>query len=747
MATGQDNSPKKRGAGSWIVRGLLLTIAGILVAVGLLIAVPPAGLIKDQIELAASAAAGRSVKIADADVSIWPSPSVSLNTVTVASSAGTTGSEVFKAQSINARLKLQPLFSGKAEIESLEIVKPEVSLATDASGKPNWLSDQTPAAGPEAATSPAMMLLTAAVVKDGSVSYSAAGSKEPVRFEKIDATFDPAGAFAGAGQLIRNGESAKVSFDLKDVLAMVAGKPSAVKASIDGKHVKGEIDGIASNGATQEFAGGVSVTSGSVPEMARWLGMDITKGTAPLAGSLAGKIKATASGILFEPADVVLGTDKAKLAGTLSLAGPRPKYEGTIAVPRIDLNAFLGKTGVAVKSAGPEAEEELELETAPAWDGLRAALKGLSTSPGAAPEAAAPSVASSKSSAAAWSETPIDLTMLQSADIDAVITSEQLVLGKLDLKNAEIKTKLSNGKLDAQLQKLAIGTGSATGTLSVDSSKAVPVANVALNLVNVAAEPIISEITGKPLLTGVSNVDITASGAGKNQNELASSIEGKATFRMSKGHIRGFDVRSIVSNWWNSLTGGLKFDINKQTGFEKLEAQYDIKKGVMTSSPGLDIGGSEVEVQSRGNVSLPAKRINQEIRVKVVPPPSAPPIPVKISGAWSKPSVSMDWGDLLFSSAPTALSAAPSMAREASGAAAARDASDSVANGFQELAPKPEEIPSDVTDEIKRVLASDAAAAITPEGRALLETLLPLAARPAPAQAEPPAGEKTQTAP
>ncbi len=742
MAAGQDNTPKKRGAGSRILRILLVGLIGIAVAAGLLIAKPPAGLIKDQVERAASASAGRPVTIGDADVTIWPSPSISLNNLVVGNAEGMTGPEVLKAQSVNARLKLKPLFSGKAEIESLEIIKPEVNLARDASGKGNWAFESKV----QASGGPAVTLLNGAKIKDGIVSYAAAGAKDPLRIEKIDATIEPNGATSATGQLARNGENAAVSITLKDLLAVADGKSSDLKMVVDGKHVKGEINGVASNAAPQDFTGDISMTSGSVRDLARWLGSDVEKGAAPVPGSVAGKIKANASSVAFEGTDVVIGAEKAKLTGKLALDGPRPKYEGSIAVPRIDLNALLGASAAPVKAAGPEAEEDLELETAPAWDGLRDTLKSLSAAPGAAPEAAAPSIASAKAASAAWSETPIDLKILQSADLDAVITSDELVLGKLDLKKAEIKTLLTNGKLDAQLQKLTMGAGSATGKLTLDSSKPVPRADVALNLVNVAAEPIITEIAGKPLLAGISNVDIKASGEGRNQIELASSIEGKANFKMSKGVIRGFDVRSIVSNWWNSLTGGLKFDINKKTGFEKLDAQYDIKKGVMTSSPGLDIGGNEVEVQSRGNVSLPAKRINQEIRVKVVPPPSAPPIPVKISGAWSKPSISMDWGDLLFSSRVSEAAPSAGVARDSGSdmaATAAPESSDSIADGFQDLAPKPEEIPNDIKEEIKRILASGETGALTPEGKALLQTLLPADQSPQ----EPAASGETPAAP
>lgn len=745
MTAGQTTTPPKRGAGSRILRLLLVGIIGIVVAASLLIAKPPASIIKDQIEKAATAAAGRPVTIADADITILPVPSISLNNVAVANAAGVTGPGVLQAQSVNARLKLRPLLSGKAEIESLEIIKPQINLVKGADGKTNWTFE------PKEQTSSGLSatLLNGATIKDGVVSYSGPGTKEPVRFEKIDATIETSGKTTAKSVLALNGESANADIAIADLFAAASGKPADLTIGLDGKHLKGEIKGIVSSGATPEMTGDIALTSGSIRDLARGLGADVEKGAAPLPGSMKGKFKATATSFDFDGTDVAMGSDTGKLTGKLHIDGARPKYEGAIALSRIDLNAILGTTGPAVRSAGPEADtDDLELETAPAWDDLRATLKSLSAGPEAAASAA---VKATPSSAPAWSENPIDLKILQSTDIDAVITSDALVLGKLDLKNAEIKTKLENGKLDARLNKLTIGGGSATGTLKLDSAAPVPRADVALNLVNVAAEPIITEITGKPLLAGTSNVDIVASSQGKNQNELASSVEGKATFRMSKGVIRGFDVRSIVSNWWSSLTGGLKFDINKKTGFEKLDAQYDIKKGVMTSSPGLDIGGSEVEVQSRGNVSLPAKRINQEIRVKVVPPPSAPPIPVKISGNWSKPSVSMDWGDLLFSSGVTAASARVG-SDDAAAAAAPEAVTDSIAGGFQELAPSPEQIPDDIKAEIQRVLASPEGAAITPDGKALLETLAGTAAKPVPSEPEAapqvqPAAPETPAAP
>ena len=68
----------------------------------------------------------------------------------------------------------------------------------------------------------------------------------------------------------------------------------------------------------------------------------------------------------------------------------------------------------------------------------------------------------------------------------------------------------------------------------------------------------------------------------------------------------------MISEWWRSWT----FDLARKTGFERLEAQYDIKKGVMRSSPDLAMNGSEVEITSTGSVNVPARRFASPVSRK-----------------------------------------------------------------------------------------------------------------------------------
>jgi AsmA protein len=88
-----------------------------------------------------------------------------------------------------------------------------------------------------------------------------------------------------------------------------------------------------------------------------------------------------------------------------------------------------------------------------------------------------------------------------------------------------------------------------------------------------------------------------------------------------------------------------------------------------------------VTITSSGAVNVPARKLKQDIRIKVVPPPTALPIPVRISGDWAKPTIGIDWGGLF------------------SGAMGL--------GGPQAVAPAGEPVPANVQATINRVLAAN----------------------------------------
>jgi AsmA protein len=396
----------------------------------------------------------------------------------------------------------------------------------------------------------------------------------------------------------------------------------------------------------------------------------------------------------------MINTTSSRFDGLLDLGGVRPKLSGTIASEHVDLGRM---AGVGRRTAlSPESVPETDFEplVAPGWQQLLDDIATLERGPAAQAEPERVSSAT-VTTAPPWSEQPFNLKAIKAVDLDVLITATAITYGGLDLKDGRVKAAITDGVLDATLEQLAVGAGKASGTVNLDSRASPPKATVALTLTDVAAEPVITEISGKPLLSGTSNVEIAATASGQNQSQLTSTLEGKAKFRMGKGALRGFDVRRMISEWWKSW----KFDLAMKTGFERLDAQYDIKKGIMRSEPGLEMDGSEVEISSTGSVNVPAKRLNQEIRVKVVPPPTALPIPVRISGDWTKPSIGIDWSGLF--------SAAPGL------------------EGPQAVATAAEPPPPAVQAAIRRVLAADLPPErLSSDARRMLESLLPAEGAP-----------------
>lgn len=690
------HSPRRPSTAWRIVR---LVLIGLVISAALLIAFPPFGLIKDRLAATIGDAIGRTVTIGAMHVRYWPSLEIQFDQVTVSNPATMPVRDAFRAESVRARIEPLPLLKGRIRMEGLDLVVPTFALEEAADGTRNWVFD-TAGAAKAGAVPAAFSLPPTSTITDGTLTFQSAitgASRAASAINSVQTLDLVSGALAAKGGLVAGGETVTFDATVGDFNAVISGTSTALKATIDARPLRASVDGNALFASAAEFKGALSAASPSLVDLARWLGSDIAAGGEPLRGSLEGQILATTRDVVFSETDVRVNTTSGRFEGTLDLGGARPRLGGSLESEHIDLARIIGVSQARTTFA-PMQDTDFDPVVTAGWEQLLTDLTALEQGATAAPEAA-PSAAAS--AAPGWSEQPFNLKALQAFDLDLVVQAAAITYGGLDLKRGRVKTVVADGALDANIEELAVGDGSAVGTVRIDSRAEPPRAALKLTLSGVAAEPIVSEFTGKPLLAGTSNVEITATAAGQNQNQLAQTLEGKAHFQMGKGALRGFDVRRMIFEWWKSWT----FDLALKTSFERLDASYDIKKGILRSQPSLSLGGPDVEINSQGTVNVPDKQLNQEIRVKATPPPSAFPIPVRISGSWTKPSIGIDWWGLF--------SAGPSL------------------GGPQALAAAPEPAPANVQTAIRRVLASDRVASrLTPEARRMLESLLPAEAGP-----------------
>lgn len=484
---------------------------------------------------------------------------------------------------------------------------------------------------------------------------------------------------------------APVTYDLTlaSLREAIAGKPSAVKGAVAGQGLAADLDGTIHLATENRYQGAVSAKTDSIGTLATRLGVTnaAIKSLGP--GALKSTIDARTSAVTLTGAEFDADGRTGTYTGTIALDGPRPRVTGDLALSSLDLDALLGRTP-APPSATPES--------APADDGFATTYDVLSAELDAI-ENPPPLTATLEAAPAAtgWSTSPIDLKALRAVDLDLGLTLGSIKFGQLPLGKARLKTKLDNGDLATTIDDVAIGAGSGSGQIALKARGTAHDAAIGLKLVNVDAEPVTSELSGKPLLKGTSTVDIATRATGRSMAELVSTLDGTARIDMKNGKLRGWDLGAMVAELWNYKGWG--YTPTRNTPVDQLTANYTIKAGTVRSTPNLTLKGPNAGLRSTGNVVVPRRLIDQTVDVESLF------FKIVIKGDWTKKL----WIGPAFLAG---LQQAPGAALETANAAS----------------PPPNEmpraLPADLDARIERILSNPSTAArLTAAQKAFLEQL------------------------
>lgn len=493
------------------------------------------------------------------------------------------------------------------------------------------------------------------------------------------------GKAAGAGVAVVGSEPVSYDLTLENIREAVAGRASALKAKLSAQDLNATLDGTISLGDAPAFEGAVDAASDQVGKLVQKFGATASALTKLGAGTLKGTTKLAADVITLKDAQFDADGQSGTFSGDVALSGPRPKITGALTVQEIDIDTMVGRT--APSSLAPESVAPSPLDEGfdTTWDALLAEIDEIENPP-------RPSAQLEAAPAPAWDTTPIDLSALRTVDLDLDVTARTVKYGALNIRDAKFKTGLDNGELATRIDDVKVGPGNASGAIDIKARGAQHQAAIALKLKGVEAEPITMELSGKPLLDGISNVDINTTATGKSLNQLVATLDGGARFDMGKGRLRGWDIAKMVEELWNYKGWG--FNTARSTPFDKMTANYTIKAGTIKSAPDLRLNGPSAGLKSTGNVVVPQRLIDQELAIQNLF------FNIVIRGDWTKKL----WiGPKIFAS----LSQAAAASAEAA-------------------PPSPPTPPAHVVAAIKRVLETPASASkFTPAQRAFMTSLLP----------------------
>lgn len=417
----------------------------------------------------------------------------------------------------------------------------------------------------------------------------------------------------GRGNLVLRDTPVTYDLTLASLRAAIAGEPSKLTADLSGQGLQANLDGTLQLGAAPSYQGALTATTQSIGALATRLGLTNRAVTALKAGSLSGTVDARAGAISFKDTSFDADGRTGTYTGDISLAGPRPRLSGRLEVSKLDLDALLGRTpppppSLAAESAPPDEGFETT------YDVLSAELDAFETA--ARPETAfqAQQTAAAQPSASPWSSAPIDLRHLRVIDLDLDLTVATVKFGQIPLTGLLSAVKLDNGDLSAAIDRVTVGAGTGAGSISVKARGSSHDAVVALDLKGVEAEPLSYELSGKPLLKGLSDVEIRTRASGPSLAGLVSTLDGNARIDMKKGQLRGWDLGRMVAELWNYKGWG--YTPSRNTPVDELTANYTIKSGTVRSAPDLTMKGPTAGLRAVGDVIVPRRLIDQNVDVQ-----------------------------------------------------------------------------------------------------------------------------------
>ena len=314
--------PKQRSSGGGFLRGLMYLFLLILIVagagIGYLIVNPPSELIRTTIARQVKEKTGRDLIVAGpAAFSFYPGLGVSLKDVSLSGPPGSSHKLVTMA-ALDVNIKTMPLINRNVEVRRLIMRQPVFDLRIDKSGKKNWnfaelgspvrYAQAAGAAGTasDAVTEPAAaerrkilprslsdvdhLQLDDVRIEDGTVRFTdeRSGQSQEVKAINVKLALQSLQApMTVKGDLGWHGEKLDFNAKLTSAKAVLEEQPARLVFAAQNRFVNASFDGnlLVKDGADLE--GQITTKSGSVRDLAQWLGtaLPVVPGFGPLSVS------------------------------------------------------------------------------------------------------------------------------------------------------------------------------------------------------------------------------------------------------------------------------------------------------------------------------------------------------------------------------------------------------------------------------------------------------------------------------
>jgi len=422
------------------------------------------------------------------------------------------------------------------------------------------------------------------------------------------------------GEAVYNKRKVALTVGLDPLDKVLAGDAFALTARVESELMKLAYDGSVQQQPLPGLNGHFSFASPSIGQLASWLGQPLPDGQ-PDPGRVEIKAKLTADGetASLESASIAGKAVTATASGRYDGSGEIFKFDGTLDVTALDLNAYLPPPGEAKAADAP-----------------------------------VPGESSAGGSGEGWSDEPIAaFSQLRQAEGQVQITLANVLYRQVALRKADARLVLEGGVLKADVPEVALSPGRVAASAVVDGSGETASISYQATVEGVESKPFLTSFADLDVLSGMLDFSTQGQARGNSQKAIVSSLNGDGRFAFLDGAIEGFDLPGALRNvrQLGLASGGEK----PKTDFTELSGSFTIADGVLDNKD-LQMLAPLVRVAGAGQVRLPPRTLDYRVEAKLVPSLEGQggtdalaglPIPVHVHGPWDKLSRDIDYESVL----------------------------------------------------------------------------------------------------
>lgn len=478
-----------------------------------------------------------------AEIAILPLPRISLSDVTFADPQGVLAGKVAR---LRARTRLLPLLAGQLDFDRIDLVAPEIDVASDGSGSgyAGWLDRVL---GYLARLDGQTRL----ILSSGSVMMRAESTVlttlRDVNLVIEDRTAQAPVALAGS--FTWRGEATKV-----DILWPVAGERARTAFSLGSRLLNLRLNGTRSV-AQNTTSGQIEFSTKSLSDALAWIG------PRPRIASLARQVELTAQAQINERSvaldSVVAMVDGDQLEGALKLDGAMPNWalSGTLAGAEFDLGRLL-------RQAEPQA-----------------------------------STASGDNIG-----TPLEFESWTTNDVDLRLSLDSARIGTARFGDLAAQLLIRKGRFEASLLRASAYGGSARARILATPVAAGADVKLQFGLEKVNLALAADDLPELARLSGAATGQLAFDGVGNSLEQVVSSLTGRAGLTIRQGEFRGIAFPDLLRKAEKPPTSARDWRQGKST-FETLQLSALANLGVLYITD-TQIAGSGYNVVLNGTADL-----------------------------------------------------------------------------------------------------------------------------------------------